>query len=89
MVKEVAACCSHERALSNLMDLAPPPSMPGLLQEGEAGGGGINYDSTTVGCLWVAAQAAVTFRKTHSTETMQNRNQGDFLLGKSECLQPP
>lgn len=89
----------HERALSNMMGLAPPPSMSGLLQGGEAGGGGIGCNSTAVGCLWLAAQAAITFRKTHSRESTQSRNQGDFLLGKFEsypvrmfrpmCLQPP
>lgn len=81
------------------MGLAPPPSMSGLLQGGEAGGGGIGCNSTAVGCLWLAAQAAITFRKTHSRESTQSRNQGDFLLGKLEsypvrmfrpmCLQPP
>lgn len=68
----------HERALSNMMGLAPPPSMSGLLQGGEARGGGIGCNSTAVGCLWLAAQAAITFRKTHSRESRQSRNQGIF-----------
>lgn len=67
----------HKRALSEVMGLAPPPSMPGLLQGGEAAGG-VSCNSTAAGCVWVARQTEVTSGK-HSREIMQSRNQGSFL----------